>query len=70
MKARFSALALLLSFSLPAWAHGGHGHFDGISFWHYLTSPEHAFPMLMLAVVVIVLGRLLWKTKTSKEKAR
>jgi hypothetical protein len=68
MKARLFAIALLSSFSIPAWAHGGHGHFDGLSFWHYLTSPEHALPVLLMAGLLVILGRLWWKTSSEKSK--
>jgi len=34
-------------------AHTGHGAFDGINFWHYLTSPLHLIStMVVLAVAV------------------
>ncbi len=34
-------------------AHAGHGTFDGLSLWHYITSPLHLlFTMGVLAVVV------------------
>ena len=34
-------------------AHGGHGTFNGINFWHYLTSPLHLISaMAVLAVTV------------------
>ena len=34
-------------------AHAGHGTFDGINLWHYLTSPMHLISaMVVLAISV------------------
>ncbi len=56
MRTRIFTLFAFFAFLLPtaALAHAGHGTFDGISFWHYLTSPLHLISaMVVLGVAVI-----------------
>ena len=50
----FTLLALFVVLSPTVlFAHAGHGTFDGINLWHYLTSPLHLIStMVVLAVVV------------------
>ncbi|WP_018950892.1 MULTISPECIES: hypothetical protein [unclassified Thioalkalivibrio] len=45
-----TALALATT---PVLAHPGHGHGDAFSLLHFLSSPEHLWPLglLMLAIV-------------------
>lgn len=51
----------LLSASVPALAHPGHGHGDGYAPLHYLSAPEHAPEYaigLLLALGVVVGWRI------------
>ncbi len=34
-------------------AHAGHGTFDGINLWHYLTSPLHVISAMGVITVVV-----------------
>lgn len=49
-----SSLPILLALAAgPALAHPGHGHGEGGSLLHFLSAPEHAWPLGLLAVAVI-----------------
>ncbi|MCB9081026.1 MAG: hypothetical protein H6555_04865 [Lewinellaceae bacterium] len=51
---RLSLIATLGSLPLGLSAHPGHGTFSGNELAHYFTSAEHAVPVLILAVALIV----------------
>jgi hypothetical protein len=59
----------LASSPLAAFAHGGHGIFDGNALMHYFASPEHAIPV---AGIVLTVGIILFRRhrKAAAEKAR
>ncbi|MDH5365960.1 MAG: hypothetical protein OEW67_03180 [Cyclobacteriaceae bacterium] len=54
---RTRTLSLLVFFVIlsPTFvlAHVGHGTFDGINFWHYLTSPAHLISGIVVLAVAI-----------------
>ena len=60
-KRKIQLLALLLTGSIPALAHGGHGHFEGHSPMHYLFSTEHVIPIAIVIVVGVCLYQFWWK---------
>lgn len=45
----------LLSLPLISQAHDGHGFFHGNELAHYLSSPGHAIPLLLVVAAFIVL---------------
>lgn len=57
--------AALLAVPAASMAHPGHGHENPLSPVHYLANPEHAVPLAITLVAVVVLGWM-WKVKTSK----
>ena len=61
---------LSLSMALPATtvalAHEGHGHTHGFTITHYFTEYEHAIPLLLAVVAVILLVKRYRKTATKK----
>ncbi|MCO6479114.1 MAG: hypothetical protein J5I94_20935 [Phaeodactylibacter sp.] len=59
-KALFFSSALL-SLPLATQAHDGHGFFQGHELAHYLTSAEHAIPLILVgAAVVLLIGYQKW----------
>lgn len=46
----------LLALPLMSEAHDGHGHFLGHQVEHYLSSPGHAIPLLLVTVFFIILA--------------
>lgn len=49
--------AVLTLASSPALAHPGHGHGEGFSLLHFLSAPEHAWPLgLGLLAMAIIVG--------------
>lgn len=54
-----------------AYAHEGHGHFNGHTLIHYFTSAEHAIPLAVIAVFGLFLAyRSFRKGKTAEETLR
>ena len=66
---RLSALMLAL-FPLTVFAHGGHGAFHGHELAHYLLSPIHLIPSLIIVSVIALFGynRYL-KRKAQKQRS-
>lgn len=63
--------ALTLAFSpLTLFAHGGHGVFHGHELAHYLLSPIHLIPSLIILSVIVLFGynRYL-KRKAQKQRS-
>ena len=60
-------IVIAMLFSVTAYAHPGHGTFNGHEIWHYVTSPVHMGIALGI-VVVLFAGYKLFKrqSKTSK----
>ncbi|WP_019625245.1 hypothetical protein [Thioalkalivibrio sp. ALJT] len=56
--------------SAPALAHPGHGHGEGHSLLHYLSSPEHVWPLALLLVALVGLGGWLWRRSRRRNNAR
>ena len=61
MMLRSLAFTILALTSAPALAHPGHGHGDGHSLLHYLSSPEHVWPLALLLVALVGVGGWLWR---------
>ncbi|WP_017943027.1 MULTISPECIES: hypothetical protein [unclassified Thioalkalivibrio] len=58
---------LLALASAPALAHPGHGHGEGFSLSHWLSAPEHAWSLGLLAMVIVA-GRFArrWQRRRSR----
>lgn len=56
MRTRIFTLITFLSIFVPSMvmAHPGHGTYDGISIWHYLTSPVHLISAVAIVAVNIL----------------
>lgn len=46
-------------------AHAGHGTFDGINLWHYVTSPLHLFSTMVVLTVTVFGVRYFRKRQTN-----
>lgn len=66
MPLRRLALVPLALAGSPALAHPGHGHGDGHSLLHYLSSPEHVWPAALLLAAVI--GGAWWWRRSRRRK--
>ena len=55
MRTKILTLLSFLVFLSPAvvFAHAGHGTFNGINLWHYLTSPIHFFSAMMVLATTV-----------------
>lgn len=53
---RFTKSLVLLLLPIVVVAHPGHGHFTADYLQHYLTSPEHALPILLGGVMLVLMG--------------
>jgi hydrogenase/urease accessory protein HupE len=63
---KFLSLLLAVSAVSPVFAHEGHGHTEGFTITHYFTEAEHAIPLALALVAVIVLIRQLRKMTAKK----
>ena len=71
MTLRPLALAPLALASSPALAHPGHGHGDGHSLLHYLSSPEHVWPAAAaLLLAAVIGGAWLWRWSRRRKDPR
>ncbi|PSJ74067.1 hypothetical protein C7N43_25900 [Sphingobacteriales bacterium UPWRP_1] len=46
-------IVLLLLLQGNIYAHPGHGNIDFYSLWHYLLTPEHGVPVLVMLVLTL-----------------
>ena len=53
---------LFLAAPFSAFAHDGHGVFNGGEIAHYLTSPGHALPILAVVVIAVMVYRRVRKS--------
>lgn len=53
---------LLVAAPFSAFAHDGHGVFNGGEIAHYLTSPGHAIPILAVVLVAVLVYRRVRKS--------
>lgn len=44
----FTAMVLVMSTSIMALAHPGHGHENPLSPGHYVANPEHSLPIALI----------------------
>lgn len=62
-------LAALVCWPLIAMSHDGHGVFHGHQLEHYVGSPGHALPLLLVTVAFLVLIAFRqWKRSTEKSR--
>ncbi|MCF6352066.1 MAG: hypothetical protein L3J06_03555 [Cyclobacteriaceae bacterium] len=63
----FNVFVAIVLFFTPTlgFGHPGHGTFDGINFWHYLTSPLHI--MLAAAIIAVVVFGVRYLRKRSSQ---
>lgn len=47
-------ILILMISPILSFAHPGHGSADGNSLFHYFSSPEHAIPAAVIALLVAV----------------
>lgn len=62
-------LTALLSWPLIAMAHDGHGAFQGHQIEHYVISPGHAVPLILVTVAFLLLiAYRQWKRAAQKNR--
>ena len=59
-------LPALLSLPLITQAHDGHGFFHGNEFAHYLSSPGHAIPLMLVVAAAVALA-VYWKRSRAED---
>jgi hypothetical protein len=61
---RASALSGLLLLTLSTYAHEGHGVLHGHEPGHYLFSPEHGVPLLLVVfLIALFVGLRFWRAQ-------
>ncbi|MCB0593299.1 MAG: hypothetical protein H6557_08400 [Lewinellaceae bacterium] len=59
-------LPALLSLPLITQAHDGHGFFHGNEFAHYLSSPGHAIPLMLVVAAAVALA-VYWRRSRAED---
>ena len=58
--------AALMSLPLITQAHDGHGFFHGTEFAHYLSSPGHAVPLVLVVAASVAL--IVYRKRSREER--